>query len=221
VIAWTLAAPFIPQELAYVPHLTVAENILLGRWPSWGGFTTRGAAIRRAREECAQFSIAMDVRRSMASLMLADRQIVEIVKALARRARLIVLDEPTASLSDQESRVLFDILGRLTRDGVGVIYISHRMDEVYRFSDRVDVFRNAQLVASGTATWSPTTLQRALRRADDGLPEVSTDTIWCVLHAADLSWQRDRSWCTTGVAKRRRKHGDVEVHDPDAVAKKG
>jgi len=139
---------FIPQELAYVPHLTVAENILLGRWPSWRGFTTRSAAIRRAREECAQFSITMDVRRPMASLKLADRQIVEIIKALARRARLIVLDEPTASLSDQESRVLFDILGRLTRDGVGVIYISHRMDEVYRFSDRVDVFRNGQLVAS-------------------------------------------------------------------------
>jgi len=127
---------FIPQGLAYVPHLSVAENILLGRWPTWLGFTTPGAVIARARAECAQFSIAIDVRRPMASLKLADRQIVEIVKALARRARLIVLDEPTASLSDQESRVLFEILGRLNRNGVGVIYISHRMDEVYRFSDR-------------------------------------------------------------------------------------
>ncbi len=139
---------FIPQELAYVPHLSVAENILLGRWPTWLGFTTPGAVIARARAECAQFSIAIDVRRPMASLKLADRQIVEIVKALARRARLIVLDEPTASLSDQESRVLFEILGRLNRNGVGVIYISHRMDEVYRFSDRVDVFRNGERVAS-------------------------------------------------------------------------
>ena len=139
---------FIPQELAYMPHLTVAENILLGRWPSWRGLTTRGAAIKQARAECEQFHITMDVRRPMAWLKLADRQIVEIVKALARRARLIVLDEPTASLSDQESRVLFDILGRLTTEGVGVLYISHRMDEVYRFSDRVDVFRNGELVAS-------------------------------------------------------------------------
>ncbi|MDQ3809467.1 MAG: sugar ABC transporter ATP-binding protein [Chloroflexota bacterium] len=139
---------FIPQELAYVPHLTVAENILLGRWPSWRGLTTHRAALGQAQAECEQFGIAMDVRRPMIALKLADRQIVEIVKALARRARLIVLDEPTASLSDHESRVLFEILGRLARDGVGVIYISHRMDEVYRFSDRVDVFRNGELVAS-------------------------------------------------------------------------
>jgi ABC-type sugar transport system ATPase subunit len=139
---------FIPQELAYVPHLTVAENILLGRWPHRHGLTTLSAAIKQARAECEQFRISMDVRRPMASLKLADRQIVEIVKALARRARLIVLDEPTASLSDQESRVLFEILGRLTQEGVGIIYISHRMDEVYRFSDRVDVFRNGELVAS-------------------------------------------------------------------------
>ena len=76
----------------------------------------------------------------------------------------------------------------------------------------------------GTATWSLTTLQRALRRAADGLPWVSTYTIWCVLHEAGLSWQRNRSWCTTGVAKRRRKRDgvvvEVEVHDPDAEAKK-
>jgi ribose transport system ATP-binding protein len=139
---------FIPQELAYVPHLTVAENILLGRWPSWRGLTTRAAALKQARAECEHFRIDIDVRRPMATLKLADRQIVEIVKALARRARLIVMDEPTASLSDQESLVLFEILGRLTAEGVGVIYISHRMDEVYRFSDRVDVFRNGELVAS-------------------------------------------------------------------------
>ncbi len=76
----------------------------------------------------------------------------------------------------------------------------------------------------GTATWSLTTLQRALRRAPDGLPFVSTYTIWCVLREAGLSWQRDRSWCHTGEAKRRRKRGgvvvEVEVHDPDAAPKK-
>jgi len=76
----------------------------------------------------------------------------------------------------------------------------------------------------GTATWSLTTLQRALRRAPDGLPFVSTYTIWCVLHESGLSWQRDRSWCKTGAAMRRRKRGgvvvEVEVHDPDAAAKK-
>jgi transposase len=73
----------------------------------------------------------------------------------------------------------------------------------------------------GTATWSLTTLQRALRRAPDGLPNVSTYTIWLVLHEAGLSWQADRSWCTTGTAIRKRKSGEVEVHDPDATPKKG
>ena len=72
----------------------------------------------------------------------------------------------------------------------------------------------------GTATWSLNTLQRALRRAPDGLPNVSTYTIWAVLHDAGISWQRDRSWCHTGAAMRKRKHGEVEVHDPDASAKK-
>lgn len=95
----------------------------------------------------------------------------------------------------------------------------------YSASDRERILAEARRAPDrqrdGTATWSLTTLQRALRRAADGLPEVSTYTIWCVLHAADLSWQRDRSWCKTGVARRRRKHGEVEVHDPDAGAKKG
>jgi transposase len=72
----------------------------------------------------------------------------------------------------------------------------------------------------GTATWSLNTLQRALRRAPDGLPNVSTYTIWAVLHDAGISWQRDRSWCHTGAAMRKRKEGEVEVHDLDASAKK-
>jgi transposase len=72
----------------------------------------------------------------------------------------------------------------------------------------------------GTATWSLNTLQRALRRAPDGLPKVSTYTIWAVLHDAGISWQQDRSWCETGVAIRKRKRGEVKVYDPDTSAKK-
>jgi transposase len=73
----------------------------------------------------------------------------------------------------------------------------------------------------GTATWSLNTLQRALRRAPDGLPKVSTYTIWAVLHDAGITWQRDRTWCDTGLAIRKRKRGEVKVQDPDASAKKG
>jgi transposase len=73
----------------------------------------------------------------------------------------------------------------------------------------------------GTATWSLNTLQRALRRAPDGLPKVSTYTIWAVLHDAGVTWQSDRTWCQTGVAIRKRKHAEVKVQDPDTNAKKG
>ncbi len=83
-----------------------------------------------------------------------------------------------------------------------------------------EVRRQPDRDADGTATWSLTTLQRALRRAPDGLPTVSTFTIWCVLHDAGLRWGRDRSWCPTGTAVRKRKSGTVTVSDPDAVAKK-
>jgi transposase len=72
----------------------------------------------------------------------------------------------------------------------------------------------------GTATWSLNTLQRALRRAADGLPNVSTYTIWAVLHDAGVTWQRDRTWCQTGEVIRKRKRGEVTVHDPDTSAKK-
>ena len=73
----------------------------------------------------------------------------------------------------------------------------------------------------GTATWSLNTLQRALRRAPDGLPKVSTYTIWAVLHDAGITWQKDRTWCQTGMAIRKRKRGEVKVQDPDASPKKG
>jgi transposase len=72
----------------------------------------------------------------------------------------------------------------------------------------------------GTASWSLTTLQQALRQADDGLPQVSAYTIWLTLHQANWSWQQDRTWCETGKVKRKRKEGVVEVLDPDAIPKK-
>lgn len=154
---------FIPQELAYVPDLTAAENIVLGQWPNRGGLTSSRAILGQARTEVARFGLDVDVRRLMNGLKLADRQLVEILKALARKARVILLDEPTASLTDAESRVLFHVLEHLCQQGVGVVYISHRMDEVFRFSDRVDVLRNGILVRSAPAsTATPSELIAAM-----------------------------------------------------------
>jgi transposase len=80
--------------------------------------------------------------------------------------------------------------------------------------------RMPQRDQDGTATWSLSLLQRALRQAPDGLPQVSTFTIWRTLHEAGLSWQKSRTWCETGVVRRQRKHGVVSVSDPDTMAKK-
>jgi ribose transport system ATP-binding protein len=166
---------FIPQELAYLPNLSVAENILVGAWPSRLGFTNRAMTLRRARDAALRFGIELDLRRSMAGLTLGERQLVEIVKVLTRRARLIVLDEPTASLSEQESKILFGVLKSLAGQGVGFVYISHRMDEVYRFSDRVDVLRNgAHVAAVAPSETTPAKLiEHMLGQAGERLPDAA------------------------------------------------
>lgn len=146
--ALAVGLAFIPQELAYLPDLTVAENIALGQWPNRSGWTSPAGIRAQAQAVCDRYDIHFDLDAPMRQLKLAERQLVEITKALLREARMIVLDEPTAALNEHESGTLFGILRRLNSQGVGVLYISHRMDEVYRFSDRVDVLRNGRRVAS-------------------------------------------------------------------------
>jgi transposase len=118
------------------------------------------------------------------------------------------------------------LVARFNRDGIRATKIRHGGGTGKQYGraeeERIlrEVRRSPDREMDGTATWSLTTLQRALRRAPDGLPRVSTRTIWCVLQDAGITWQRDRSWCDTGRAVRKRKSGPVEVNDPDAVPKK-
>ncbi len=118
------------------------------------------------------------------------------------------------------------LVRRFNQRGLAALEARHGGGQPKRYTavehERIlrEVRRQPDRDADGTATWSLTTLQRALRRAPDGLPTVSTFTIWCVLHDAGLRWGRDRSWCPTGTAVRKRKSGTVTVSDPDAVAKK-
>ncbi|MDQ6738993.1 MAG: helix-turn-helix domain-containing protein [Actinomycetota bacterium] len=118
------------------------------------------------------------------------------------------------------------VVARFNREGLAALQPGHGGGPAIAYGAReqerilAEVRRTPDREMDGTATWSLTTLQRALHRAPDGLPHVSTYTIWCVLHEAGLTWQRDRSWCETGSAVRKRKQGTVTVHDPDAVAKK-
>jgi transposase len=118
------------------------------------------------------------------------------------------------------------LVARFNREGLAAIAPRHGGGHtpVYAEAERARIVAEAQRVpdpaTDGTATWSLTTLQRALRRAPEGLPTVSTYTIWQALHAAGLSWQHDRSWCTTGRVLRKRKAGVVEIDDVDAAPKK-
>ncbi len=146
---------FIPQELSYVPEMTVAENIMLGRWPKKNGVISYDEMLRQTKMEATKHGIKLNVEEKMTNLKLAEKQLVEILKALTKNAKIILLDEPTASLTENESENLFNVVSKLSKEkGVGVIYISHRMDEVFKFSDRVDVLRNGKLVASQTTKLS-------------------------------------------------------------------
>jgi transposase len=118
------------------------------------------------------------------------------------------------------------LVTRFNRTGLAALIPDHGGGQPKQYSrteqERIlrEVRRPPDRERDGTGKWSLTTLQRALRQAPDGLPTVSTATIWTVLHEAGFTWQRDRSWCETGVSVRKRKGGTVSVHDPDAMAKK-
>ena len=150
--ALSLGVEFIPQELAYVPEMTVEENILLGAWPNRFGMTSLKAIRREAARVTHEFGLEVDLNRRMRELRLADQQVVEILKVLARGARVIVLDEPTAALTDHESRKLFKVLGRVASERTAVLFISHRLNEVLQSCHRVAVFRDGEVVATVPAT---------------------------------------------------------------------
>ena len=143
----------IPQALQLVPGMTVAENIVLGAEPEVPGtpFLDRAASARIATDVLSQLGETMDLAAPVSGLSIARRQIVEIARAISRKVRILALDEPTAALSPNEISGLFRLIGRLKTEGVGIIYISHRLDEVLQIADRVTVLRDGAVVASVTA----------------------------------------------------------------------
>ena len=134
----------IHQELHLVPDLTVTENLLLGRMPGRGGFVDRAAARREAEALLARLGEDIDPDARVRTLPIGKRQMIEIGKALARDARIIAFDEPTSSLSATETRTLMRIIGDLRRDGRAILYVSHRMEEVFEISDSVTVLRDGR-----------------------------------------------------------------------------
>jgi ABC-type sugar transport system ATPase subunit len=139
------------QELAFCENLSVEENLSLGRLPSRWGIVSRAATRSRAHELLEDIGASVDPSRSMESLSVAEQQLVQIAAAVGSNARIIVFDEPTSSLSEGEAERLYALVGRLRARGVTVIYVSHRMPEIFRLASRVTVLRDGEHVGTRAA----------------------------------------------------------------------
>jgi len=136
------------QEFSLVPYLDIAQNIFLGREPSGRipGTIDRRRILRDARRILDSIGFVIDPSITVEKLSVAQQQMVEIAKAISQNARILVMDEPTAALSDRETELLFALIARLKADGVAIIYISHRMAEVFALGDRITVLRDGRRI---------------------------------------------------------------------------
>lgn len=163
------------QELSLVKDMSVAENIFLGREPKKYGVIRWQELFRRAQQLLDDLHLKIDPQTPIRNLGIGQQQLVEIAKALSHEAQILVLDEPTAALTDSEVETLFSILKKLQQRGVGMIYISHKLHEVFRIGDRITVLRDGKTVGTGaTQEWDePRIIARMVgREVGDIFPAV-------------------------------------------------
>lgn len=140
------------QELSLAGALSVAENIYAGRAPSRMGIVDWRELRRRAETLLSEFGLDIDVSRPVDSLPISSRQIIEIAKALSLNSRILLLDEPTSALAPDEVDALFHVLRGLTQKGIGIVYVSHHMSEIFRIADRVTVLRDGRRISTRPAS---------------------------------------------------------------------
>src|SRR5258707_2659953 len=136
------------QELSLVPEFSIAENIFLGREPRRFGVIRAEEIHSRAQRMLDELHLKLQAHTPLGYLGIGQQHLVEVAKALIREARILVLDEPTAALTESEVEVLFGILGRLRANGAGIVYISHKLDEVFHLADRITVLRDGHTVST-------------------------------------------------------------------------
>jgi simple sugar transport system ATP-binding protein len=139
------------QHFTLADNLSVLDNVIMGSEPIWQPFTRRRQARARLLDVAQRFGLGVDPNARVGGLSVGERQRVEILKALYRGARILILDEPTAVLTPQESEALFEVLAQMVAQGLSIIFISHKLGEVLRVSHRVAVLRNGRLVAEADA----------------------------------------------------------------------
>ena len=156
------------QELAFCPDLSVAENLALGHYPRWGVFLNGRAMRARAEGLLKQIGMTLDVSQPMRNLSTAEEQMVQIAAAIGTGARVLVFDEPTSSLSEREARQLFKLIEELKGRGVTMIYVSHRMPEVFALCDAISVLRDGKYVG---------TLRKEAEKKTDAWPAGTQDQV--------------------------------------------
>jgi ribose transport system ATP-binding protein len=178
-----------------VPHLDVAENIFLGHELSTGGFSQRARAHREARELLSRLGhLEIPTRRLVGDLSPAAQQIVSMARALSHDTRLLILDEPSAVLDQEEVKNLFRVIRGLTAEGVAVVYISHRLEEIREIGDRITVLKDGRTVATGVAVQDTPTAKliqlmtgRSIEYVFPQRPETPPDRGEAVLEVRDLA----------------------------------
>lgn len=136
----------IHQELELIPHLNVAENIYLGREEKRGIFINYSDLYQQTEEVLDMLGVNIDPKAEVNDLNIGSQQMVEIAKAVSQNAEILVMDEPTSSLTNQEIEILFELIDRLKKEDISIVYISHRLEEVFEICDRVTVLRDGQFV---------------------------------------------------------------------------
>jgi ribose transport system ATP-binding protein len=149
--AQALGISMIHQELSLIPHLTVGQNIFLGREFGAGGFINWPTLYNEAQKLLDRLNMTVDARTEIRFLSIAQQQMVEVAKALSLNADLIAMDEPTSSLTDVETEVLFRVMRSLKDEGVSLVFISHRLEEVFEISDRITTLRDGEFVGTREA----------------------------------------------------------------------
>lgn len=146
--AQQLGITIIHQELNMMPDLTVAQNIFIGREPTSGPLLSERRLNKQTAELLKELGVKLNPKQSVGELTVAEQQMVEIAKALSFNAKILIMDEPTSALTDSEVETLFRLIEQLKANGTGIVYISHRMDELRRLADRVSVLRDGQYIGS-------------------------------------------------------------------------
>ena len=165
------------QEVNLIPHLSVAENICLGRQETRFGMIRWGAISRRAEAALARVDLKLDVNQPLSACSIAIQQMTAIARALDVSAKLLILDEPTSSLDEKEVEELFNVLRKLRAGGLGIVIVTHFLDQVYAVSDRITVLRDGQLVGEYETARLPRTelVSRMIGKALAQMPSVQHD----------------------------------------------